>query len=342
MSTKFSNYHILRIIEDSKSYNTLNTYIILAHVSSEVKDKYLIHLETNHKCDLANVVKKYVTYSYKTIYNNLEELEELGILKYDDTLDSWVLMHMENMTKSKYADDIDPDYIETFSGYTSIRNFFLSPDFMNMKAREKRLILYASILADSKSSDKYKGEFIINLKKTNSKWLKILKTKCKYYARKTMIAFLKTYSYILTDKSDDLRADDFSPEKNKKFKFAFTSDTIKRKNTDNDFFDEITLKNPNEYKLIQSKMEFSKVSLSKQKVMHLIRAICNLKEWFLKERVVQLIINKYDAIQNYKSREDIKSLPAYAAAVVKAVTDEYKHSKEVYEQNKLNAALINK
>ena len=47
-------------------------------------------------------------------------------------------------------------------------------------------------------------------------------------------------------------------------------------------------------------------------------------------------------LQNYKSREDIKSLPAYAAAVVKAVTDEYKHSKEVYEQNKLNAALINK
>ena len=44
----------------------------------------------------------------------------------------------------------------------------------------------------------------------------------------------------------------------------------------------------------------------------------------LKERITQLIINKYRAIQIHKSRENIKSLPAYAAAVVRSVVNEFK------------------
>jgi hypothetical protein len=61
--------------------------------------------------------------------------------------------------------------------------------------------------------------------------------------------------------------------------------------------------------------------------MHLVRAIANLKEWFLKERITQLIVNKYRAIQIHKSRENIKSLPAYAVAVVRSVVNEYKNFK---------------
>lgn len=69
--------------------------------------------------------------------------------------------------------------------------------------------------------------------------------------------------------------------------------------------------------------------------MHLVRAISNLKEWFLKDRVAQLIINKYIAIQIHKSRENIKSLPAYAAAVVKSVVNEYENFREIQKVNNI-------
>ena len=333
MSTKLSNEHITRISQECREYKILDVYIILAHISSEVKSgKYLIQSYSNKRSDLINIVHKYSpNTSYKTISNCIDKLEEMNILVYDESLCAWCLKNMENMTKSK-ADAETLEERESLTGYTNIRKFFLTDEFFNMRAREKRIVVYICQLLDSKASKNYKN-ISINLLKFNNSWLRILKTKCKYYAKKTIENMLEKYKNIFSDFSEELRQRDIAPKTVTNFKFSFTCDSLNNKNTEDDMLELIKMKNPKEYALVKDKVEFAHITLSKQKVMHIVRAISTIKEWFLKERVVQLIVNKYIAIQIHHSRENIKSLPAYAAAVVKAVVNEYNEFKENFNNN---------
>lgn len=180
-----------------------------------------------------------------------------------------------------------------------------------------------SQLSDSKKSEFHNG-FSMNLLKPNSSWLKILRTKSKYYAKYTIMRMLSKYNNLFEDNSESLREKDYSPKNIKRFKFSFDCKVIKTKTTEDTYIELAIANNPKEYSLIMDKIRFADITLSKKLIMHLIRAVANLKEWFLKERVIQLIVNKYRAIQVHKSRENIKSLPAYAAAVVKSVVTEYK------------------
>lgn len=209
------------------------------------------------------------------------------------------------------------------TGYTHIRNFFFTTEFKNMKAREKRLMIYMSALNDSKAS-KFHDGFSINLLKFNSSWMKVLKTKCKYYAKYTIDKMLNKYSEIFKNNSENERLKDLSPKKNTNFKFYFECEAINTKLKEDDYIELVKINNPHEYNLVMEKVKFAEITLTKKLVMHLVRAIANLKEWFLKERIAQIIVNKYRAIQIYKSRENIKSLPAYAAAVVRSVVNEYR------------------
>lgn len=322
MATKLYNSHLNDIIFNCNEYFILDTYIALVHISSEVNSKYLIQTYSNAKADIISLVKKQVKASYKTVYNCVEKLINMGILSYDNNLYSWILVNMENMTKSKNNALKNEESPKKFSGYTHIRNFFFSEDFSKMKAREKRLMVYMAQLSDSKASEFHKG-FTMNLLKPNSTWLKILKTKSKYYAKYTIEKMLLKYNELFINNSEILRERDLAPRKSKYFKFFFNCHVIKTKSTDNEAIELVKLNNPREYELVMEKIRFSDITLSKQKIMHLIRSISNLKEWFLKERVIQLIINKYIAIQIHQSREDIKSLPAYAAAVVRSVVNEF-------------------
>lgn len=326
MATKLYNSHLNKIIFECNEYFILDTYISLVHISSEANDKYLIQTFSDSKSDIIALVRKHVNASYKTIYNCIQKLMDMDILTYNYELFSWSLVNLELMTKSK-SQSIKIEEDSNYSGYTNIRTFFFTDEFANMKAKEKRLIVYMSQLADSKSSS-FHEDFSMNLLKPNSSWLKVLKTKCKYYAKYTIEAMLNKYSSLFEDKTEEFRSKDLAPKKNKNFKFIFNCLTIKNKAKDDKDFELVTLTNANEYHLIKEKIKFAGITLTKQKIMHLIRAISNLKEWFLKERVAQLIINKYIAIQIHKSREDIKSLPAYAAAVVRSVVNEYKSFKE--------------
>lgn len=327
MATKLYNSHLNTILLECNEYYILDTYISLVHISSEVNNKYLIQTFSDSKADVISLVRKYVAASYKTIYNCIDKLIELNILKYDTTLLSWTLVNMEMMTMSK-SDAYDSLEESTkVTGYTHIRNFFFTNEFSKMKAREKRLMIYLAQLSDSKSS-KFHNEFSMNLLKPNSVWLKVLRTKCKYYAKYTIEKMLQSHSSLFTNKSDEFREKDLAPKRNKNFKFFFDCLKIKNKAKEDETIELVKLNNPNEYNLIKDKMAFAEVTLTKQKIMHLIRAISNLKEWFLKDRIVQLIMNKFRAIQVHKSREDIKSLPAYAAAVVRSVVNEYKEFKK--------------
>ena len=120
---------------------------------------------------------------------------------------------------------------------------------------------------------------------------------------------------------------DLAPKRNTNFKFYFECNTINTRILLDDYIELVKLNNQKEYNLVMEKIKFAEITLTKKLVMHLVRAIANLKEWFLKERISQLIINKYRAIQIHKSRQNIKSLPAYAAAVVRSVVNEYKEFK---------------
>ena len=325
MATKLYNSHLSKIIFECNEYYILDTYISLVDISSEVNSKYLIQTFSDSKSDLIALVSRKVKVSYKTIFNCIDKLIEKSILAYDNTLHSWILVDMENMTKSK--DYSNNETTLALTGYTHIRNFFFTQEFRNMKAREKRLIIYMSELCDSKAS-KFHDGFSMNLLKPSSGWMKVLKTKSKYYAKYTINKMLTKYSEIFKDNSENIRLNDLSPKRSTNFKFYFECTTINTKVLEDDYIELVKLNNPKEYSLVMDKIKFAGVTLTKKLVMHLVRAIANLKEWFLKERITQLIINKYRAIQIHKSRETIKSLPAYAAAVVRSVVNEYKDFKK--------------
>lgn len=330
MATKLSNEHIDKIILESKNYHIIDVYVALAHISCEVKGKYLIQTYTDNKADLVNQVKKYVLVSYKTIYNNIDKLISLGILLYDIELSSWTLVNMENMTKSK-NDAVTLDSTAEYKGYTNIRKFFLSSDFHKMKGIEKRVLIYLAQLYDSKAAKSY-SSFVMNLFKPTSKWMSILKTKCKYYAKYTIEAMLSKYKDLFTDNSDELRSNDMSPSKISNFKFAFSCNVIEKIENDNSQYELLSLYNAKELNFVKSRIKLAGITLTKVNILHIVRAVSTIKEWFLKERVVQIIINKYIAIQIHRSRENIKSLPAYLVAVVKAVIGEF----NTFKQNMAN------
>lgn len=320
MATKLSNEHLSIIMDKCKEYYIFDTYIALAHVSSDVNGRYLIQTFSDSKADIVNIVKRHVNAAYKTIYNCLDKLIELNILTFDSSLNAWVLIEMEKMTSSNTSS----------LGYTNIRNFFLTSLFSKMKARIKRLVIYMSQLADSKSSNFHKS-FSMNLLKKNSPWLKVLRTTNVYYARTTINQILEKYSSLFEDHSEEIRKNTLASKNVTEFKFSIKCPSISNKqDKDNtkENLELVKIHNIKEYNLIKERIKFSNINLSSIQIMHLLRSISNIKEWFIKERVIGIIINKYIAIQIHKSRENIKSLPSYAAAVVKAVVEEYKEFKE--------------
>lgn len=331
MATKLYNTHLntLLINSNCREYYIYDTYIALVHLSSEINDKYLIQTYSKSISNLASLLNKYIKTTHKTLHNCINKLIELEIIAYDDNLDSWVILGMENMTKSK-ADEDNSDIDEKLlSGYTNIRNFFLSENFSKMKAREKRVIIYMAQLRDSKAAKYYNG-IEMNLLKPNNSWLKVIRTNSKYYAKYTIEKMLNKYSFIFNNNSETLRNNDLSLNKKKSFKFAFECELLEKiKSEENEMFELVKIKNPNEYDFVMNKIRTSNISLTKSKIMHLIRAISHLREWFLKERIVQIIINKYIAIQIHKSRKDISSLPAYLISVVRSVIEEYKYFRDL-------------
>lgn len=335
MATKLYNSHLKIIFDNSNSGYILDTYIALVHISCEVNSKYIIQTYNSSKAYIVKLACKYVSASLKTVYNAICELLALNILSYDESLNTWTLVNMENMTKYKDYNEVSLNSNVKNTGYTNIRNFFFMPEFSSMKSREKRLIIYMSQLCDSKARSFHSG-FTMNLLKPNSPWLKVLKTKCKYYAKYTIEKMFSKYNNLFKVKDCNVESNLYSFHSNN-FKFSFNCPVVENINKENDNCLLVKLNNPNEYLLVKEKIKFAEVTLSKQKIMHLVRSISNIKEWFIKERVVQLIVNKYRAIQVHKSRVDIKSLPAYVAVVVQKVVSEYKEFKNnVFLKNLTN------
>ena len=314
MATKLNNNHLNIIMMQSKQYTLLDTYIALSHVSFETSKshKFIIQTITPNLSELSNIVVNIVKCSYKTAYNCINSLIHLNILKYESEL-GWLLVDMEEMNKKK-------DNKDSRKGYITIRKFFLTPEFQKLKFREKRLLIYMCQLVDSKARKNYKC-FTVNLLKSTSKWFSIIKTNSKYYAKYILEDFVK--NSFIKDKSEEMRSEDYLPKSFSKFKFMFTCTEIEQALNEDILNEMLKITNEKEFQMIKSKIAFAEITLSKTQIMHIVHSIATIKEWTLKERVVQLIINKYIAIQIYNSRENIKSLPAYLAAIVKCVINEH-------------------
>ena len=335
MATKLYNSHLSEIFLNSKQYYILDTYIALVHISSDIKGKFLIQTYSSNKCDLIHLVEKYVKASYKTICNSIDNLIAMNILDFNLELHSWIIVDMENMVKSKSDATIpDSDDKQTFTGYTTIREFFLTKDFSKLKAREKRIVIYMAQLRDSKKG-KFYNDYTMNLLKSDSKWLKVIRTKSKYYAKYTIDHMIKKYENLFEDNSTLLRESDLAPNRITQFKYSIDCKVIKKDIADGEAFNLVTLTNNKEYLLVKQKIEFANITLSKTKIMHLVRAISNISEWFLKERVSQIIINKYISEQIHHNNNVIHSLPAYVATVINSVIKDYKHFLDVKKNNKI-------
>lgn len=320
MATKLSNSHLSLIMDNCNEAYIFDTYIALAHVSSMVNGKYIIQTDTDKKSHLVNILRKYVRASKRTIYNSVEKLIKLNILYFDSSLMAWVLSAMENMVRANTSKD-SMDNSERSLGYVNIRSFFLTPIFSTMKARVKRLIIYMAQLIDSKAGVFYKN-ISMNLLKKNSPWLKILKTDNVYYARETILGVLKQYGSLFIDESSKIRDLSLESQVTKNFKFSIKATILNKRDKEKENLELLKRYNSKEYNYIKKRAKESNITITATEIMHIVRGIANIKEGFIKERVVNLLINKFIAIQIYKSREKIKSIPAYTAAVINEVINE--------------------
>ncbi|MGL5244112.1 MAG: hypothetical protein ACRC7R_02875, partial [Sarcina sp.] len=146
MATKMYNSHLSTIINKCKQYFILDVYIALVHIASEIDSLYLIQVFDDAKNALIKAVMKYINVKRHTIKNCVDKLIDIDILTFNKEYNGWVLNHMENMHKEKTYDEHNPNGSKKFTGYTKIRAFFLSEKFNNMKAREKRIVIYLAQL----------------------------------------------------------------------------------------------------------------------------------------------------------------------------------------------------
>ncbi|UYZ38973.1 hypothetical protein OD350_29230 (plasmid) [Clostridium beijerinckii] len=346
MATKLYNKHLNDIMDNSKNYYILDTYIALAHMSMQINDKFCLQTYSESISNLVNLVKRYVKgVSYGAIRNAITELMDLDILMYDTNMDSYILNGMENMLKKKKYNVNDMDSSK-YVGYTNIQELFFLPRFTHMKYREKRLLIYIFQLADSKANKRYGLNYICNLDKKSTAWLKVLKTKCEYYARNTLKNFLQKNEDLFENTSNQTKFE-YAPKKVNNLRFSFNLSPLKNKfNKDGigEGKDEnIVIKNnPGEYSYLVSRALFLDVKLSKTQIMHIIRAAITLPIWSYKEDLIDSVIHKLKLSEDDEYDGKISSLPAYLFGITKRIIKEHKKYLELKEKiiNEFNSTSL--
>ncbi|WP_315069195.1 hypothetical protein [uncultured Clostridium sp.] len=327
MATKLYNKHLSDIMNSSKSYYILDTYIAMAYMSVQVENKFYIQTYSENISNLVRLVMRYVKdVSYGAIRNAITELIDLDILFYDKEMDFYVLNEMENMLKKKNF-HLSEDKTEKLVGYTNIQDIFLTPRFSKMKFREKRLLIYIFQLADSNANKNYGINNVCNLLKINSSWMKILRTKCLYYAEDTIRKFLLNNTDIFEDTSDKFRIE-FAPKHVNRFRFSFN---LKKENVSKNGLDTdrdlriIINNNQSEYSYIVSKCLFVDVVLTNTQLMHIMRAVIPLPIWSYKVELIDSIINKLKLSEDEDYDGKISSLPAYLFGITRRLMEEHRN-----------------
>ena len=316
MATKISNNHLYKILNDAKKYYTPDVFLVLVNISTQVADtngidRFIIQTGNDKKRTLIKVLCNFLSINRQTIVNCLNEIESLGLLEYNNNINAWELVEMVDFLKK---------------GYTPLNESLLSAEFTNLKLREKKLYLYMTHLKASKGSEKFSSinevDFVANLNEKNSMWRKILSKSSKpYYAKYSFQKFLTKMKNFIENKTEDIREKDFRPKEIKDKIFYFNA--IKFKNSNNKYNEIFEISYKNELAMIRSYLRYNDVTLSIEKIYQIAHSIGTLSSWQLKEYIARSIVKKYIAIQKYGTREDIKSLPAYIAAIIKTLINNY-------------------
>lgn len=338
MATKIYNNHLYNLIYNANRYYTIDVYLALVHISVQFKDEndkshFLIQTGDSRRKSLISVLNNFLDIERQTIVNCLGEIESLGLLVYSENYDGWEISDMGEMFKRK--DELEDPELK-LDGYTNLKDILLSDEFKTLRLREKKLLLYMCHLQDTKGANKfaaiYKCDIVINVLNEKSIWRKILRTKSKYYALSVIKEFKEKLKNSIEDVSKKCKGSKFKPKTILKFMFYFNVPKIKKNEkvdlwTKQRYFKEI--------QLIEEYMGILDVTLPEKKKYQLAHSIGCLK-WELKELVVRNIINKYRSVQVHKDSKDISSLPAFTAAVIKRIKEEYNaylDSKKVIAEN---------
>lgn len=319
MATKMANGNLYNIVLKAKKYHTPDVFIALTYLSSQVKDinkkeHLILQTGTEKLAALVKTVENFTKINRQTVANCINEIINLGLLEYNSTLSAWELLNsIDNMLKD---------------GYTLLHEILFSDFFKTLKLREKKLLMYMLHLSCSKNSTKYKNvtgtDFIININNEDSMWNKIVTSSkyrtAVYFVKYTLEKFINKLkaNNIIQDLTDDKRDRDFRPSSYKQFLFYFNAPELKKKES---AVDELTeKKSATEIEIIKVYCEDYNVDLTTKQTYQLAHAISGLTSWKLKDFITRTIMNKFRAIQIHKSRENIKSLPAYVAAIIREIT----------------------
>lgn len=374
MATKMANIHINKIIEESQKYNTPVVYVILAHLSVEVKAKkqeLIDHLNNENKEKkasrhffiqtiidhkrinkekiqskelfyekqaLVNILSDYIDADRRTLYSAINELMSLSILNYNKDYLAWELINMEDMFVSKNS-EID-DNIDV-KGYTEIRDLLLSDTFKKAQPYQRKLWLYLCQLKSSisgKNFRKYhKTDFEFNLLNKKN-WTKVFNTNSVYFARYRILKFFQQNKQEIQNLGFEESG----------FKISFDIPNLRVPTNEDQLLE---VQNASDLSLIRRiiderndfyhETQHKTMNISNDKIYKIARVIRNIKNENVKELIVTKIINKYAAMQIYNStREPIKSLLAYAYATARTTINEYTEQLKRYLENNKKQSLV--
>lgn len=348
MATKIPNLQLMYLIfsDEIKEKYIYDTYAALVTASSEVNEKFIIQTDYSSVANLVNIVKRYINSpSQKTIDNCIRKLMKINFIKYVDEIKSWVLVDMEYMLGKKSTDEIkekakiymkeDPalaefyeksfEFEKNFKGFTHMRSFFLDKEFSSLKAREKRILLYFASLSDKEEISKNYSGAEFNFNRYESTWYKVIRTKDKYYARRTVEKFINKYNgTLITDISEEFRDKDlsFDKDRNSKFRFAFSCLKIENKITKSaeEKFEVLKEKYSSDYNLICARITNAKLKLDEITKLNILKSLSTLRNAKLKDEALRRILNRYKKIKANEA-DKIMSIKAYLTGIIFNITN---------------------
>lgn len=220
MANKIYNGILEKLLMKCKHYRNIDLMFALVDLSIQVKDKegsykFIVPCYRDSAHGIWNEVNlKYPNLINKTTVNDcVKELKELNIIKYNETENGFEIIDMGKMLDKRDK------------GYTTLRNFFFTDEFVKMPYVEKKVFIYMIHLMDKKGvahvfKQDYGVDIICNLNnyrsnynKEEMNWMTICNTENIYYVKRILDSLATNYSDILKSKTNKNRIEKYGKEK---------------------------------------------------------------------------------------------------------------------------------
>lgn len=308
MAKHIYNDNLEKILIYSKHHRTIDLIIALVDISQQIKIgkgktdyKFIIPCYNDSPHGLWNEVnEKFPNLINKTTtYDCVKELKELNILKYNEELNGFELIHMENMLKKKDK------------GYTDIRPFLFTTSFIKMPYVEKRALLYMLHLLDKKASSKifkkdYGVDIVCNLnnyrksfKKDELNWMTVCRTSNIYYVKRIFDSLATNYIDIIESKTSEFRENKYGKIKGISkgvcvdvIYFFNLKDNLKDKEyNEKEEVDLLSQRFPTLREKIDNECEKQKIFISNQSKLALLRRLYKFLP-FAQENIIQKVVKR--------------------------------------------------